>query len=171
MNPKIPVAPELVNAMVDDFILRFILVLHLNLLCYYFFITLHDVIKKVAHDIELMPEIHAMWLEGSWATGRNNDQSDIDVWLDVKDGTFTECIDHFRNALSKIASVDWEKSRGVYSTNPKLEKHTFHLYGFPEPQRIELDLQEHSRNFTFDKDKHVIEIIFDKDNTIQWRNA
>jgi predicted nucleotidyltransferase len=131
--------------------------------------TLHDLIEKITPDLQRVPEIHAMWLEGSWATGRNNDQSDIDVWLDVKDGAFTECIDQFRSALSKVGDIDWEKSRGIYSTNPNLQKHTFHFSGFPEPQRIELDLQEHIRNFIFDKNEHVIEVVFDKDNTIKWR--
>jgi predicted nucleotidyltransferase len=145
--------------------------LHLSFLCYYFYMTLHDVIEKIAPDIKSVPKIHAMWLEGSWATGRNNDQSDIDVWLDVENGAFTECIDRFRDALMKAGNIDWEKSRGVYSTEPKLEKHTFHLSGFSEPQRIELDLQEHSRSFIFDKNEHVIEVIFDKDNTIQWRDT
>ncbi len=112
--------------------------------------------------------IHAMWLEGSWATGKNNEHSDIDVWLDVADGHFDQCIDSFRNELMKIGKINWEKSRGVYSDQPRLAKHTFHLAGFPEEQRIELDLQEHGRDFIFDKSLHTIKILFDKDNTIKW---
>ncbi len=109
-----------------------------------------------------------MWLEGSWATGKNNEHSDLDVWLDVSDGTFDEGIEAFRNALANRWTVDWETSRGVYSDSPKLQKHTFHLKGFPEEQQIELDLQEHSRQFRFKKNEHVIRILFDKNNTIQW---
>lgn len=109
-----------------------------------------------------------MWLEGSWATGLNNDQSDIDVWLDVDEGTFIESIELFREAVMTIGAIDWERSRGVYSQDPRLQKHTFHLAGYPESQCIELDLQEHQRRFVFHRDEHVIVVIFDKDQTIIW---
>jgi predicted nucleotidyltransferase len=102
--------------------------------------TLLDVIEKIAPSLEPNPDIHAMWLEGSWATGKNNGYSDIDVWLDFEDGTFSKCIDMFRHALTRIGIIDWEKTRGVYSHEPKLQKQTFHLSDFPEPQCIELDL-------------------------------
>ena len=131
--------------------------------------TLFDVIKNIAPTVAQIDHIHVMWLEGSWATGKNNNKSDIDVWIDVDDNTFTECIDAFRDALKVIGVIDWEESRGVYSYDPKLQKHTFHLLGFPHPQRIELDLQDHSRNFVFDANKHIIKVIFDKDHTIRWK--
>ena len=130
--------------------------------------TLYEVIEQILPDIKTMPQIHAMWLEGSWATGYNNEHSDTDVWLDVEDETFSQCIDTFRDALLEVGTIDWEKSRGVYSTDPKLQKHTFHLTNFPEEQVIELDLQEHGRNFIFDKKEHVIKVLFDRDGSIKW---
>jgi predicted nucleotidyltransferase len=130
--------------------------------------TLHEIIEGISPNVKADPDIHAMWLEGSWATGHNNEHSDIDVWLDVKEGTFTHSINSFRKALLEIGEIDWEKSRGIYSSDPKLEKHTFHLTGFPDEQMIELDLQEHTRDFIFNKNEHIIEVIFDKDNTIRW---
>lgn len=126
------------------------------------------VIKKIAPTLRVDSTIHAMWLEGSWATGKNNAHSDIDVWLDVDDGTFNDVIDKFRAALLEVGNIDWEKSRGMYSSNPKLVKHVFHLLDFPEEQTIELDLQEHSRNFIFNKNDNVVKTIFDKDNTVKW---
>jgi predicted nucleotidyltransferase len=130
--------------------------------------TLLEVIQRISPGLENESAINAMWLEGSWATSKNNEHSDIDVWLDVKDGTFEACIDAFRSLLSKNWTIDWEKSRGIYSKAPKLQKHTFHLKGLPEEQRIELDLQENSRKFKFDKNEHIIKVLFDKNNTIQW---
>lgn len=130
--------------------------------------TLKDVINGIAPKLAQVPTINAMWIEGSWATGKNNDQSDIDVWIDVEDNSFQESIDEFRNALSDVGEIDWEKSQGIYSTDPVLQKHTFHIAGFSEPQRIELDLQQHSRNFIFNKDEHVIKVLFDKAHVIRW---
>jgi hypothetical protein len=129
---------------------------------------LFDIIQKISPQIQSRSEINAMWLKGSWATGRNNEKSDIDIWLDVTDGAFDECIDMFRSALLKVGEIDWEKSRGIYSIEPMPQKHTFHLVGFPKEQMIELDLQEHSRKFVFSRKAHVIKVIFDKNSTIRW---
>jgi predicted nucleotidyltransferase len=131
--------------------------------------TLLNVIERIKPELEKNRHIHAMWLEGSWATGKNNEQSDIDVWLDVDDGTFEHCIVIFRRHLSGVGKIDWEDIRGIYSNKPKLMKQTFHLEGFPEEQVVELDLQEHSRHFIFSKSKHIIKPLFDKDDTIQWQ--
>ncbi|CAN5653216.1 hypothetical protein BH23PAT2_BH23PAT2_07950 [soil metagenome] len=131
--------------------------------------TLLDVIQRIAPGLNENNNIYAMWIEGSWATGKNNDGSDIDVWLDVANDTFDVCIDAFRDELVRIGTIDWEKSRGIYSEQPKLTKHTFHLQNFSEKQVVELDLQEKSRDFIFNKDEHTIKIIFDKNHSIKWQ--
>jgi len=127
-----------------------------------------QVIETIASGISVNPNIYAMWLEGSWATGKNNEHSDIDVWLDVEDGCFDSCIAYFRDELKKVGDIDWEDARGIYSENPKLIKQIFHLAGFPKDQTVELDIQEHSRNFVFNKNDHIIKVIFDKNGTIIW---
>ncbi|HZC04345.1 MAG TPA: nucleotidyltransferase domain-containing protein [Ktedonobacterales bacterium] len=131
--------------------------------------TLLEVIERIAPELEKNSHIHAMWLEGSWATGKNNEHSDIDVWLDVDDGTFEQCISAFRRRLNTVGEIDWEDTRGIYSREPMLMKQTFHPKGLPEEQVVELDLQEHSRQFVFSKSAHIIKVLFDKDGTIRWR--
>ena len=76
---------------------------------------LPQIIDKVADKLGSSSHVHAMWLEGSYATGKFNDNSDIDVWLDVDDGTFDECVAVFRRALSEIVEIDHETTRGIYS--------------------------------------------------------
>ena len=132
--------------------------------------TLHEIITLIAPAIAENTRVHAMWIEGSYATGKNHENSDIDVWMDVDDGTFYECIDDFRNKLSPIVKIKEETTRGVYSTDPNLIKQTFILEGFPEGQDIELDLQEHSRKFTFSHSENIIKVLFDKDSTVTWRD-
>ncbi len=131
--------------------------------------TLPEIVDKIALKIRAHPSIHAMWLEGSYATGKANEQSDIDVWLDIDDGMFVDVVHAFRQALSEIAEIDHETSRGLYSDDPKLMKQTFILKDFPFGQEIELDLQEHSRKFIFSKTEHYIRVLFDKDGTITWK--
>ncbi len=130
---------------------------------------LQEIVNKVAERIKGIPYIHAMWLEGSYATGEFNEQSDIDVWLDVDDGTFDKAVNAFRQALSTIVAIERETTRGIYSNSPKLMKQTFILKDFPPGQEIELDLQEHSRNFVFSKTEHTTAVLFHKDGTIRWR--
>ena len=126
------------------------------------------VIERIAPEIERNPKVHAMWLEGSYATGKNNPESDIDVWLDVDDGSFDDCLADFRQKLGGLVEIERETARGIYSDSPKLMKQTFVLRGFPPGQDIELDLQEHSRRFRFSRKDHVVKVLFDKDQTIQW---
>ncbi len=130
--------------------------------------NLLQVIEKVATKIQENNLVHAMWLEGSWATGKNKEHSDIDVWMDIVDGTFDECIVIFRNALLEIGTIDQEDSKGMYARLPNLVKHTFHLSGFPQEQTIELDMQEHSRDISFEEGTDIIKVLFDKDGTIKW---
>ncbi len=130
--------------------------------------TLSEIVEKIARKLQTSSLIYAMWLEGSYASGTFNEYSDIDVWLDVKDGSFNESIAVFRQTLSEIVDIDHETTRGVYSESPKLSKQTFFLKDFPAGQVIELDLQEHSRKFIFSKSEHVIKVLFDKDGTIIW---
>lgn len=131
--------------------------------------NLPEIVDTIANKIQTEPFIHAMWLEGSYATGKFNEQSDIDVWLDVDEGEFERSVDIFRKVLSEIVTIDHETTRGVYSDDPKLMKQTFVLKDFPPGQEIELDLQEHARDFVFSRSEHVIKVLFDKDSTIKWR--
>lgn len=129
---------------------------------------LFTIVESIVPTLERSNRIHAMWIEGSWATRSNTESSDIDVWLDIEDGTFGECVELFRRALEDTGKIDWEASKGIYSEQPKLYKHTFHLLDFPIQQRIEVDLQEHSRRFIFDPDLHTIIVLIDKGETIKW---
>jgi predicted nucleotidyltransferase len=130
--------------------------------------TLIEIISKLAPMIASNPQVHAMWLEGSYATGKQHEGSDIDVWLDVDDGSFEASVSDFREKLARLVNIEKETTRGVYSTNPRLMKQTFILEGFPEGQDIELDLQEHSRQFLFSRKENAIKVLFDKDDTIKW---
>ena len=75
--------------------------------------NLSEIVETIANKIQTEPFIHAMWLEGSYATGKFNEQSDIDVWLDVDEGEFERSVDSFRKVLSEIVAIDRETTRGV----------------------------------------------------------
>ena len=56
------------------------------------------------HKLRSYPFIYAVWLEGSDAIGANDEFSDIDVWLDVKDGQEDATFEALENILSCPAS-------------------------------------------------------------------
>lgn len=132
--------------------------------------TLIEIITMLAPMVAKNPHVHAMWLEGSYATSKQHDGSDIDVWLDVDDNSFERCVNDFREKLAQLVEIKMETTRGIYSSNPKLMKQTFILEGFSEGQDIELDLQEHSRQFVFSKNDNAVKVLFDKDETIKWKD-
>jgi predicted nucleotidyltransferase len=131
--------------------------------------SLQEIIAKIQTRIEGAENIHAMWLEGSYATGDAHVESDIDVWVDIDDGSFPETFKIFKEALDEHNLLRSYEDFHVYSKNPLLAKAKFYLLGKNDNQRIELDMQPHSRNFIFSKQEHQIRVLFDKDNTVRWQ--
>lgn len=131
--------------------------------------TLPEIVGNVASEIKYNPKIHAMWLEGSYVTGKFNEKSDIDVWLDVDDEMFEGSFNAVRKVLQDLRVLRKYEELNYYSKDPVLAKAKFYLADKTDDQRIELDIQPHSRQFKFSKVEHKIKILFDKDATIQWQ--
>lgn len=132
--------------------------------------NLLDIIFKIRPTLEKNECIHAMWLEGSYATGGFTEDSDIDVWLDVEDDAFQEAADVFEDTLKEAGVLREVEPLAQYSEEPKLAKAKFYLNGKTDDQRVELDIQSHERQFTFSRAEHAIVVLFDKDQTIQWKD-
>lgn len=77
--------------------------------------SLPEIIELLSVSLKESPRIHAMWLEGSYATGKFNEQSDIDVWLDVNDGAFDEYISTFRQALASVIEIAYESGKKAFT--------------------------------------------------------
>jgi predicted nucleotidyltransferase len=130
--------------------------------------SLLEIVLKLAPALRGNPNIHAFWLEGSYATGKFHEKSDIDVWLDVGKDSSDIVLKDFLSELAKITPVRSHTELDNYSNDPKLAKVKIYLEGKSDEQRIELDMQEHDRDFTFSRNEHQIVTIFDKDGTIEW---
>ena len=100
------------------------------------------IIGQLAPKIEENSQVHAMWIKGSYATGKNNSQSDIDVWVDGVVGSFDLCLAAFRLKLQEMVEVEKEISRGIYSDSPKLMKQTFILKGFPNAPSSRMNIRK-----------------------------
>ncbi len=130
--------------------------------------SLIEIILKLRPILEADQRIHALWLEGSYATGEFRPDSDIDVWLDVDNDSEKEVAKRFEQALNAVADIRKIEELKFYSQEPKLAKAKFYLQSFDDDNRIELDIQQHGRNFSFNREENPIVVIFDKDQTIKW---
>lgn len=48
-------------------------------------ITEKDITEILKSELQPLPYIYALWLEGSFAMGQADEYSDIDYWMDVDD--------------------------------------------------------------------------------------
>lgn len=133
--------------------------------------SLIELILKQRTPLEKKDFIHAFWIEGSYATGLFQDNSDIDVWLDVDKDKFSEAETLFYDTLTAIHPVRGKKAQHVYSSSPWLAKSTYYLLNESDERSVELDMQAHGRDITLSRSKDKIVSIFDESSVIRWDEA
>lgn len=102
---------------------------------------------------------------------RSSLESDLRIhafWLDVEPGTEIAVANLFERSLGSVFTIRRTEKLEVYNEMPKLAKAKYYLEDYSDDNRIELDIQQHGREFKFDRAKNPILIIFDKDQTIKW---
>lgn len=87
--------------------------------------------------------VNAFWLEGSDGLGRNDEYSDLDIWLDVEDGHEQAVLDESAAALATLAPLDLDQ---IYDhPHPKIFQRNMHLAGTSEYLLVDFCLQSRSR--------------------------
>jgi len=128
--------------------------------------------QKVLDQIEAVlkdePSVHAMWLEGSWSRKSNDEFSDIDLWLDVDDGSEKNAFRLVKKTIGEFGELDLELD--MHQEHPRLEHRIYHLKDTSPYHIYEVVTQAHSRKFVFTRSIHEITVLFDKDNTIHWQD-
>ena len=129
-----------------------------------------DTIINVIKDRFIsMDEVHAYWLEGADSLNAVDEYSDIDVWLDVEDGSEEKVFKLAEEELSKLGTLDFKFT--VNHSHPKIYQNYYHIEGTSEYLIIDFCVQSHSR----DKDEvkfiegDILEfpkVIFDKSKVI-----
>lgn len=126
-----------------------------------------DVLSK---KLEQESYVHAAWLEGSMATKDADEHSDIDIWFDVDDDSVDETFAAVEKAIKTLGTIDNQFAQA--NPNEHIRSRVYHLAGTPATLQIDVDLQLHSRDFTFTrgvKDQDII-VLFDKDGTIKFQD-
>ena len=67
-----------------------------------------QIIKILSKELKNNSFVFAFWLEGSEGTNTVDKYSDLDFWLDVKDGEEKNIAKEFKKILSQIAPIDFE---------------------------------------------------------------
>ncbi len=129
------------------------------------------IIQRITEVLQEDSRVLAAWLEGSIARGEDDDLSDIDLWIAVKDrnfNTFVEEREQFAAQLGPVLSVLYPKTpdqpEDIESFKILLEDH-------PTSLSIDVDVQKESRKFSFTKDSDAEEckVLFDKGSIIKYQ--
>lgn len=132
-------------------------------------ITRQQIIKQLKSGLEKNSFVFAFWLEGADVHNRVDPYSDIDIWLDVKDGNENEVFKLIELILSKLGKIDFchEKPH----PHPKIRQKFFHLAKTSKFLIIDICLQKHSRVFYYTKGNkdEKVKVIFDKKSVITFK--
>lgn len=121
----------------------------------------NQIIETIKKELENDSAVFAMWLEGSDAMGTTDQYSDIDIWLDVKDGEESSIFNRIYEALSSLGELNF--SYNMKHPSSQIHQKVFHLKNTPETLLIDVCIQNHSRNFEFTKGiDDEPKVIFDK---------
>lgn len=119
-----------------------------------------QIIDKLKSALEPNPAIFAMWLEGADSNKAVDKYSDLDIWLDVKDGKEKQIMRLVERILKTLGQLDLvEKLK-----HPIIEQKVFHLKDSPEFLLLDVCIQKHSRKFKFIREiTHELPLVlFDK---------
>jgi len=128
-----------------------------------------QIISALGRELKKDPAIFAFWLEGADAHNVVDEYSDMDVWLDVRDGYEKRTVKKIQAILSEISPIDFQHE--INHPDPKIHQTFFHLRGTSEFLIIDVCVQSHSRKFFYTKGNvdEKVKIIFEKGRVIKFR--
>jgi predicted nucleotidyltransferase len=126
-------------------------------------------IEKITDLLQADERVLAAWLEGSLARREEDDFSDIDLWITVKDQDFAAFVaerEEFAAKLGPVVSVLYPKTA---DQGDDLDSFQVMLEDQPATLTIDVDVQKRSRRFRFTKDSAAeeCEVLFDRGNIVQ----
>lgn len=117
------------------------------------------------------PRVVAAWLEGSIARGEDDDFSDIDLWVAVKDHRFRSFIadrEAFAAGIGPVVSILYPKTP---DQGDDLDSFSILFANQPATLALDVDVQKESRKFLFTKDSAAEEcqVLFDRNNVVTFK--
>lgn len=130
-----------------------------------------SIISTLTDGLRGNPSVHALWLEGADAHGLADEYSDIDLWLDVEDGSENDVLRSIKDIARAIGPVDYEC--GGDNPDPQIRQAFLHIAGTPEFWILDICVQSHSRQIAFTKGfaDEKVKVLFDKCGVIRYADA
>ena len=135
-------------------------------------ISRDQIIDQISTSARDNPLVYACWLEGADATDTVDEYSDVDIVLDVEDGSEETVFLDLEDALSKIGRLDY-RCETAPPDDSKLRHRVYHLEGTPETLFLDIVVQSHSRDVEFIRQNAAEQpkVVFDKANAIRFRDV
>lgn len=133
--------------------------------------TQAPIVKQIWETLEEDERVLACWLEGSLAREEEDDYSDINLWVAVKDKDFEEFVEDreaFAAQLGPVLSILYPN---IMDPDDDLDSFRILLEGKPTTLAVEVNVQKRSRSFRFTKDSAAehFKVIFDKADIVKVR--
>lgn len=124
-----------------------------------------QLLDELIKYLEEQNEVGAVWLEGSFARGESDEFSDIDLWLDCKNGLEKDLLVKILDFLKAQTNSKIQIAHNYFQDHPEI----FQNYIFVDSVIIDLVIQSRSRTkkVFFAKNEEV-KILFDKSKYLQF---
>lgn len=76
-------------------------------------VTKAKIINYLKKELSKNKYIFACWLEGADSKNRSDKYSDLDIWLDVKDGYENKMVVQLKKILTNISPIDFFISKNI----------------------------------------------------------
>lgn len=126
--------------------------------------TFVDELKSVLEKDE---RTHAMWIGGSVAEGYSDDYSDIDLYLDIDDGSEEYIFSTIEEFLEMKSDLD---VNFLENLSPPYSHKIYHLAGTDQLHFIEVTLHSHSHHIGLFDRLRKIKVLFDKDGVTDFES-
>jgi predicted nucleotidyltransferase len=128
------------------------------------------IVLHLQSGLEREPAVLAMWLEGSSATGQADALSDIDLVVDVEDGSLDLVFQRAETLLAELGSL---ATRLELEIDHQLLRHRlYRLERTSEFWTIDFVARAHIRQFVFDReDAGSVRVLFDRASVIRFRDG
>ncbi|PIV90306.1 hypothetical protein COW46_03455 [Candidatus Gracilibacteria bacterium CG17_big_fil_post_rev_8_21_14_2_50_48_13] len=112
--------------------------------------------------------IYALWLEGADAHGRADAFSDLDLWIDVEDAYIADAFSALEQILEALGPLD--KKVLQPHDGEEIFQCFYHIKGSSPFLLLDVCIQKHSRNITFNEsntDERIC-VLFDKATVLRF---
>ena len=132
-------------------------------------ITRQQIVVTIKEKLENNSSVYALWLEGADSLKATDQYSDIDIVADVKDGDEEKIMEEIERILKTMGDLDFNYQ--APRPNEYLLYKIFHLVGATEHWLIDINIQSHSRDFSFVESNNYEKpsVLFDKANVVKFK--